>query len=162
MRRGFVRVMILWLVCGIAFAECGETPGWASMQTAKVVLTDHGGQQFELAVRLADDGVERAAGYQHICPQAAEGTAVLFLYPQALGSQFHMRNVYVDLDIAFIDATGGLIDLQRMFAEPPGSPRMPTLYGPKQIFQYALETPAGVLRDRIKEPTGWRLRILQE
>ncbi|MGU9958256.1 MAG: DUF192 domain-containing protein [Arenicellales bacterium WSBS_2016_MAG_OTU3] len=160
MRRGFVWVMILWLVCGVAFAECRETPGWASMQTANVVLTGPEGQQFELAVRLADDGVERAAGYQHTCPQAAEGTAVLFLFTQPLSSRFHMRNVYVDLDIAFINATGGLIDLQRMLAEPPGSPRKPTLYGPKQIFQYALETPAGVLRDRIKEPTGWRLQIL--
>jgi uncharacterized membrane protein (UPF0127 family) len=43
-----------------------------------------------------------------------EGQGMLFVFEQSRTQAFWMRNTFIPLDIAFIDADGRIIDIQRM------------------------------------------------
>lgn len=116
------------------------TPGWVAMQNASVILSTIDGR-FELAVRIADAPDERMAGYQWICPQTAENTAVLFVYRKNMRAGFHMKNVFVPLRIAFFDGSGRLVDTMEMAPSPPRGPVNTTIYHAKGAFRYVLEVP---------------------
>jgi len=122
-------------------ATCKEdTPGWVSMQTKPITLVGALGN-LQLSVRVADEGDELAAGYQWICPDSAEDTAVLFVFPRSFRAAFHMRNVFVPLNITFFDAQGGLVDTLQMSPEPPGGNQAGKYYKANAPFKYALEMP---------------------
>lgn len=112
------------------------------------------------SVRVADEASERAAGYQWICPEQARDTAVLFVFPQAIPSAFHMRNVYVPLDIHFFDQQGNQVDAQVMRPEPPGHPLQHRYYLSAEPFMYALEI-ARPQADALQSAPA-RLRLLVE
>ena len=131
--------LILVLLSSLAVAqECHLTPGWGAMKPVDIVL-QQGGKNISMAIRVADDALQRAAGYQWICERDAVGTAVLFVFPDTLHSSFHMRNVYVPLDIYFFDASGNQVDAMVMRPEPPGKGLSPRYYQPAGSFKYALE-----------------------
>ena len=117
---------------------CHETPGWAGMVQAEIQL-ERDGETISRTVRLADEAAERAAGYQWVCPEQARDTAVLFVFPRAISSAFHMRNVYVPLDIHFFDRQGKQVDAFVMRPEPPGHAARPRYYLASKPFSYALE-----------------------
>ncbi len=115
-----------------------STMGWDVMKQHTLSFSSDAGTQ-TLAVRVADEGVEHAAGYQWICPESAADTAILFVFPVESRSVFHMRNVFVDLDIGFFDVAGQLVDVKAMQAEA-NSPKGRT-YQAKSAYRYALEIP---------------------
>ena len=132
-------LLVLMMSSSLASAEgCHVTPGWETMSYAEIML-EKGGEKVTRSVRVADDGRKRAAGYQWICEQDAAGTAVLFMFPKMIDSAFHMRNVYVPLDIYFFDDAGLLVDAMVMRPEPPGRGIEPKYYLPGGSFRYALE-----------------------
>jgi uncharacterized membrane protein (UPF0127 family) len=132
-------LLILDLFSSSAFAQgCHITPGWEAMSDGEITLNQDG-KNFSLGVRIADKPRPRAAGYQWICEQDAASTAVLFVFPKAIHSTFHMRNVYVPLDIHFFDAAGNQVDAMVMRPEPPGQGITPRYYQPGGAFRYALE-----------------------
>jgi len=131
--------LVLLLFSSLAMAQgCHVTPGWEAMSRVDVVV-EQGGEKISMAIRMADNGQERAAGYQWICDQDAAGTAVLFVFPSTMHSSFHMRNVYVPLDIHFFDENGSQVDAMVMRPEPPGQGFSPRYYQPAGPFKYALE-----------------------
>ncbi len=105
-------------------------------------LVNDRGQSRSLSVRVADDPMERASGFQYICPEVIQHTLILFRFPQPIRTSFHMANVRAPLDIAFFDAYGKVVGVQRM--QPYTEDHQP-LYGPGVEFQYALEAPEGFL-----------------
>lgn len=139
---------LYWVFFLVSFAatmpamaqECHFTNGWMAMDSAEIAL-ESAGERRLLSVRVADDSVKRAAGYQWICEQDSIDTAVLFIFPKSFYSAFHMRNVFVSLDIYYFDERGRQVGAMLMSAEPPGQGIKPHYYSPLAEFKYALEIP---------------------
>lgn len=139
---------------------CGsELDGWRAMTPATIELVDDRGRALFLEARIADDHDERAAGYQHVCPEVIARTAILFVFRKPLSGRFHMQNVYAPLDIAFFDGTGLMVDRETMRPEPPGFPGQPSYYGSRLPYLYALEIPAGFLDAHRLSPGKARLLL---
>lgn len=116
------------------------------MHLASVSLMKDNGPNTILRVRVADEPSERAAGYQHICPEIIKLSAILFVYERSTNRSFHMFNVHAELDIGFFDENGRLIQVIRM--EPQTADGTPaSVYKSEEDFQYALETRAGFFAD---------------
>jgi len=114
-----------------------------------------------LAVKIADRPREIRAGYQYLCPEVIQNSAILFDFGSTVTSRFHMRNVYAPLDIAFFNQKGILINTVTMQAEPPGTRRRSILYQAESPYRYALETPAGQLTALEMLPGITRLQLLE-
>jgi uncharacterized membrane protein (UPF0127 family) len=133
------------------------TAALQQMEDSTVILSGDGEERLEIPVKIADDVNELAAGFQHICPEDIGDTAILFRFGVRTETAFHMHNVQAPLDIAHIDASGLVIDVQRMepyvnsvvFVNHP-------LYRPAGPFMSALETAAGRL-ERLGIRVGSRI-----
>jgi len=83
-------------------AQCQlSTPAWQQMHMSTIALLHDSGKTIELRVRIADESSERAAGYQHICPEIIDLSAILFVYEKPQIGYFHMNNVHAQLDMGF-------------------------------------------------------------
>ncbi len=100
----------------------------------------------EISYLVADDNRERAAGFQNICSRTIEKEQILFVFDKPLIANFHMRNVWGVLDIAFIDESGVIIDVQAMQPYYAMSIHKPT-YAPPSPAKYALEARAGYFKE---------------
>lgn len=124
-----------------ADSDCKErNQGMATMHLEEISLLDGKGRIVKIDSFIADNEVERASGYQFICPDIVDNTTILFVYPQSVSARFHMRNVRSPLDIGFFDQQGILIESMLMDTYDDGNSR---LYHPSQPFQYALEARPG-------------------
>jgi uncharacterized membrane protein (UPF0127 family) len=72
------------------------------------------------AVRLADTGRLRAAGFQHVPEDATAGEAIWFAYERPQRPSFHMRNVSVPLSLAWIAPDHRVLEVIRMEPESSG------------------------------------------
>lgn len=133
------------LAAGAVWAgeSCHTTPAYERMEVREIVLHLPAGQVQRLKARIADDPAERAAGFQHICSKDFARNSILFLFEGRVHTAFHMHNVHGALDIAFLDAEGRVLEVQRMDPYAPGA--APVYYRPAQPFSAALETEAGQL-----------------
>jgi uncharacterized membrane protein (UPF0127 family) len=66
---------------------------------------------------------------------------MLFLFRKEGDLSFHMNNCLIDIDIAFIKATGEITTIHEMKKPLPGKPSL--LYDTKAKSKYALELAAG-------------------
>ena len=145
------------LFTSVAAAQlCHITPGWEAMGHAQIVL-QQAEERFPIRVRIADDATKRASGNQWICQKDANNSAVLFVFPRMIPSAFHMRNVYVPLDIYFFDESGNQVDAMVMRPEPPGQGIKPRYYQPSGPFRYALEIARPQTHDLDSTPAPMRL-----
>jgi len=128
----------------VGFAACQpETAAWRHMQLGVVEVLNSKRQHIRLTVRIADDRAERAAGFQYICPQLFHDNAILFVFSSSLQAQFHMRNVYAPLDIAFFDKSGKIVKIMSMRPAAWEKNGQSRFYGPAARFRYALEARVG-------------------
>ncbi len=157
-----------WLLCALAFASIDAgaacqptTDPLDDMAEAAIVLAGPGERRVRLQVRVADDHRERAAGFQYICPETIETTAIYFVFERPRRPNFHMHNVKAPLDIAFIDADGVIVSIQRMEPYVVGARKQKT-YGPQTEVAGALEARAGYFSgERITE-NAWRVESLEQ
>jgi uncharacterized membrane protein (UPF0127 family) len=124
------------------------------METVKIKIVNDENQVLELEVKVADEPDERAAGFQNISRSIIEKTLILFAFPEEEYVFFHMRNVEMSLDIAFIKADGTIIEIIRMDPDPN------KLYAPNELFKYAIEAPAGFFEG--KRITAGKSRLITE
>lgn len=155
-----------WLLAGlliaplIAGADClPTTRALENMTSAELVLSAPGQQSVTLAVRVADDHRERAAGFQYICPDTIDGTAIYFVFERLRRPSFHMRNVKAPLDIAFIDGDGVIVDIQRMEPYVLGARQHETFSPPGEVAA-ALEVGAGYFAEHGITAGDWRRESL--
>ena len=121
--------------------ECKESrQRMSAMSVQEITLVDQFGKMKKMTVHIADEPDSRAAGYQHICKDLIQSTAILFVYSREGRGQFHMRNVLAPLDIGFFDSQGRL--RKTLLMEPYAAGKQ-QLYDPGVPFQYALEAREG-------------------
>jgi len=108
------------------------------MKKALVSFVRADGSVFKLQVKLADNNVTRAAGFQYVCESTIEDEPILFVFQNELQPRFHMNNVVAPLDIAFIDKDGSVESVQAMQPYILISNHRP-LYSPKRPIIAALE-----------------------
>lgn len=90
-----------------------------------------------IQVEVADDDRERTRGLMHRTELAADA-GMLFVYPEPQPLSFWMKDTPLDLDIAFFDAEGRLLNIETMRAFDDV-----TLHHSAGPARYALETRRG-------------------
>lgn len=137
---GLVRAPSLHAVVVAAVASvpaCAPPP--ATAPGVGAVTVDCGGEV--VVAEVAADPAARARGLA-LRREVPEGTGMLFAYPADAHVALGMKDTYVALSVAFLDASGavvGVADLEPFDPAPRASP------GP---VRYALEVPWGWLRAR--------------
>ena len=145
------------MVAAVGGADCQvSNQGMDTMAVQELRLLDGQGRLHTVEAHIADDQVERAFGYQHICGHVIDRTAILFVYGAPAAARFHMRNVKAPLDIGFFDGGGALLEVQRM---RPWRGDDGALYSPGRPFQFALEARAGYFQEH--GLTAGRTRLLR-
>ncbi len=163
---GAILLADAWLFGGRA--EAADSPdtatlpaAWQSMAEGRVAIGGDGkdkpgatGQTDarHLDVRVADEPGERAQGMQRLPPAVVREAPIWFAFPQPRRVGWHMHNVELALDIAYVDADGVVIGVERMM--PGGSG-----YGTDAAIAAALELAAGQAEQLGIEP-GVRLRLI--
>ncbi len=89
-----------------------------------------------LRAEVADTHESRQHGLMYRL-ELADDQGMLFVYPRAWRLSFWMQNTYIPLDIAFIDRSGFIIDIQSMEPLTTHSHRAPA------PIPYALEVNRG-------------------
>jgi uncharacterized membrane protein (UPF0127 family) len=128
------------------------------MAVITVRLMDDEGGVTAMEVKAAVSSDEHQAGFQYISAEVIEKNLILFVFPEEIVTRFHMRNVVVPLDIAFISSDGDILDIREMQPDLGNSGPGLRTYGPSQPFRYALEARAGFFREHhISAGKGWLL-----
>ena len=125
------------------------------MKKGRVVLRSVKQRSLTLPVRIAETAAQRRGGFQNTCPDSIKNWSILFVFDENVTAEFHMRRVTEALDIAFIDADGWILDIQRM--EPLWMTKSDRRYRTTEPFRYALETYAGKLSRITFDPSQWHL-----
>ncbi len=114
-----------------------ETAALASMSSVTLRVYDAAGdERWVTTARVARTSAQRAAGMQHLCPQVVAENPMVFVFPRPSRPRFHMSNVFVALDILFLDEDRRIVEIAHM---PVG----PQLVGPSVPIHYALELVEG-------------------
>jgi parallel beta-helix repeat protein len=114
--------------------------GTLSAETVRIERDD--GTVTEITALIAETGSQRWVGFRGFPAPLLEGyPGILFVFEKEGELRFTMATVLFDLDIAFFDASGGLVGSTTMTAL---SKDLYTAAGP---FQYALELASGKLAD---------------
>ena len=133
-------------------AKCKlSSPVWESMEIHSIKLIRDNTEQIRIRSRIADDATKRAAGFQHICPEIIELSSILFVYENPTRSNYHMFNVYSDLDIGFFNQSKELIDVVHMMPQDRGNPDA-EYYSANDEFQFALEVRSGFFEEHHLSP----------
>lgn len=135
------------------------TPQWSEMDIKTVKLRRDDGEVVRIRSRIADSPRERAAGFQHICPQIIHLSSILFVYESPTSASFHMSNVHDSLDIGFFDQDRKLITVLRMTPQKLEE-ESANLYsiGTKE-FVHALEARADFFADHGLKPNKTTLEF---
>ena len=128
------------------------------MGKRRIELLGESGNSVRLRVRVADSAAERSAGFQRICPQIIDTSAILFVYDSPRPVTFHMFNVHKSLDIAFISESFEVVSIQRMKPQDRDDPDA-VRYSPEEPVMFALETPAGFFDRHGLEERATRLVV---
>lgn len=138
---GFSFVALFVIVLG-AIAFDGRNDGspapapTATSVPADQVTVQQGGNTATVTVEIAATFNEREVGLMNR-QSLLEDAGMLFLFPRDVQYGFWMKNTYVPLDIAFIDAAGTVV---QVFAAKPLDE---TVLVPNKQYRYVLEVNQG-------------------
>ena len=139
-------------------ADCSSDASfWVAMKEVWVEFSAEEEKPLVIAAWVAKSPKQRARGFQGVCPGLVTERTLLFSFPVPVHVNFHMTGVAVPLDIAFIDVSRQVIDIQRMAFQESNQPMR--YYRPNATFQFALETASGRLDQLRVNPTLWRMRV---
>ena len=109
--------------------------------------------RFPVLVEIADTYEERQQGLMNR-DYLEMGKGMLFVFDQQKSLSFWMKNTLIPLDIIFFNSRGEFVSWQSMVPCEADPCRSYLSDGPAR---YALEVPAGYVRDRMIG-IGWKLR----
>ncbi len=118
-------------------AACStEVPTPCEFAVRQVEVHSAGGRVAKLSVEIADSPQLRSRGLM-FRSALGEDEGMLFEYSGDTSGGFWMRNTYVGLDIAFLDADGVVLEILQ------GEPESLETIAPGQPYRYALEVSLG-------------------
>lgn len=124
----------------VAAEQCQlDNPALQSMASATVTFERGSQAPLSIDVRLADNAMTRAAGFQWVCASVIADKPILFLFDRPRRPSFHMHNVVAPIDIAFIRSGGEIDTIHQMQPYSIMSIEKP-LYSPQGLVIAALET----------------------
>ena len=139
-------------------ADCfNDASFWVAMKQVWVEFSIEEEKPLVIAAWVAKSPEQRARGFQGVCPDLVIIRSLLFSFPVPVHANFHMTGVMVPLDIAFIDVSRQVIDIQRMALQESNQPMR--YYRPNAEFHFALETVSGRLDQLRQNPGLWRMRV---
>ena len=141
---GVSRIRVAALLAAALAAGClgGGTPAYDDATvTVRDAATDK--RLGTVDVRVADDSAERYTGLSET-PRLAEGTGMLFVYPDAGDRTFVRRGMAYGLDIVFVGADGRITAIHE--APPPAETDGERTYSGRA--KWVLEVPRGWSDDR--------------
>jgi len=103
-----------------------------------------GSQKLTVEVAETSEQLERGLMFRE---SLADGTGMLFIFPNEAYRSFWMKNTYVDLTIGYFDKNRRLFETLDMKASTAVQTQFPT-YPSRKPAQYALEVPQGWLKKR--------------
>lgn len=95
------------------------------------------GERVDLKVQVADSDYERGLGYMFRRSIPAK-TGIFFKFPRENKTGFWMKNVYLPLDVIFVDAQGKII-----YIEKEAVPGNIEPFGPEQEYLGVVEIAGG-------------------
>ncbi len=113
-----------------------EARGPEEPETETIEIVNSFGEVVPVRVEIADSQAEQARGLMERT-ELAEDAGVLFVFEDERIRSFFMRNTYIPLSIAYINAEGVIVDIQDM------QPLDETLHFSAVPAQYALEVNQG-------------------
>jgi uncharacterized protein len=136
------------LVVALALSGCGgAAPRAAALVSARglpladVVVQRGSHVLLRLTAEIADTAAAQEKGLMGVRHLAADqGEA--FVFASTTTAAFWMKDTLIPLDIAFVDAHGGVVDVQQMV---PCTADPCTVYYAAQPYELAVETASGVL-----------------
>ena len=128
-----------------ANVAASPTPGQTTLTVVPATITRANGQQQAMTVELARTPQEQETGLMGRTTLPAD-RGMLFIFPQPGLIGFWMKDTPSALSIAFIDATGNILDIQDM------QPYSEEVHKPGQDYLYALEVPKGYFADKNIKP----------
>lgn len=153
-RLAWVIGLILLMPTGLVAADYPH-----HLEQQRLIIVGTEGEREAIRVRVAEAPADRRRGMQHLDPATVRANPMWFVFPdERPRTRWHMRNVAVAIDIAYVDANGRVLAVERMEPEQTG-------YGIEAPIQYALEVAAGQAETlgleagaRIRTPDGERPR----
>jgi uncharacterized protein len=143
--------LVAALFAGTSHCDAGQpTASRAGLPTVPVRIA---GETFELEV--AADPLTQYRGLGGRDRIDRDG-GMLFVYPSPRPLAFVMRDCRVPIDVAFLDARGGVISTHEMRPEAPRSEDESLAAYEKRLHQY----PSGLPAQFVIETAGGRLREL--
>lgn len=130
---------LLWMTLAAVLAGCGEGEEYRVPTSDPPQVTIG---EATWTVEIADSPRERTRGLGGR-KQLASDRGMLFIFPDEQERTFVMRDCYIPLDIAFLDADHRVVRMHTMAVEPDRAGRV--RYRSGRPAQYALEVPAGEL-----------------
>jgi uncharacterized membrane protein (UPF0127 family) len=128
------RKMLLWFA--LLFAVLSASASAAELPAMNLSINGH-----KLVAEVATNTATRSVGLMHrFSLKPDHGMLFVFRDPQPLS--FWMKNTFVALSIAYIDARGRIIDIEDM------APQTETMHPSSGPAQYALEMKKGWFRER--------------
>jgi uncharacterized membrane protein (UPF0127 family) len=157
----FISILLLF-VASFANAEQAcekDNDALQAMPIALLTIALVNGEQKEFPVKLADNPITRAAGFQRVCASTIAEQPILFVFKDETHASFHMRNVVAPIDIAFIDKLGQIDSIITMQPYVLGSKVNPTYQSEHEVTA-ALETHTGFFTENLIDRSAtlsWRM-----
>jgi uncharacterized membrane protein (UPF0127 family) len=142
LRAGYPRSAISGALLAVLIASAGCTQSdpadRVSLRLHHLKIQGHA-----LQVEIAADATKREVGLGYR-PSMPEDGGMLFIFPQVQPQSFWMKHCLIDLDIAYIDEEGKIVDVLRMKTVPAAERNQPKQrYPSSRPVRYVLETNAG-------------------
>lgn len=122
-------------------APANASAGPDTSQAYTLNIVNSFGERFEMEVEISDSPDEQTQGLSERTG-LAENAGMLFVFDREVLPPFNMRDTFIPLSIAFIDADGIIVDIQDMQPLTDGP------YVPAAPIQYALEVNQGFFVER--------------
>lgn len=125
--------VFLFVACDGTNDVAAPAPGASARP---LVTVTEGPVRASVKVEIAATSAQRQQGLMYR-QEMAEDEGMLFLFPTDTNSGFWMKNTYLPLDIAYIDAAGTVLEVRK------AKPLDETPLYPKQPYRYTLEVNQG-------------------
>ena len=125
--------VFLFVACDGTSGDITPAPGTASRPLLTVT---EGPVRASVKVEIAATSELRQQGLMYR-QEMAEDEGMLFIFPSDTSGGFWMKNTYLPLDIAYIDAAGRVLEVHK------AKPLDETALLPKQPYRYTLEVNQG-------------------